>query len=121
MPGERAVAQTGEDLRVRVWDVRDFSAAAQTLEGHVNIPHCCDVSPDGNYLVSCSNGFDDGAGCEVKVWDRRVGKVLFEMRSHEMSTNCCAILPALVGGSNAHSLTQSIPRVRLVWLLNRTI
>ena len=56
---------------MRVWDVRDFSAAAQTLEGHVNIPHCCDVSADGNYLISSSNGFDDGSGCEVKVWDRR--------------------------------------------------
>ena len=92
VPGERSVAQASEDLRVRIWDVRDLSGAAQTLEGHVNIPHCVDVSDDGNYVVSSSNGFEDGAGCEVKVWDRRAGKILRELRGHDMSTNCCAFV-----------------------------
>lgn len=32
VPGERAVLQASEDLRLRVWDVRDMSTAAQTLE-----------------------------------------------------------------------------------------
>ena len=92
IPGEKTVIQASEDLRLRIWDVRDFTTPAQTFEGHVNIPHCCDVSEDGNYVISSSNGFDDGAGCEVKVWDRRAGKVLREMRGHGMSTTCCAVL-----------------------------
>lgn len=33
---------------------------------HNNVMTCCDVSDDGNTLLSCSNGFD-GAGCELKV------------------------------------------------------
>jgi hypothetical protein len=32
----------------------------QTLEGHVNIPHCCDVTADGHYVISSSNGRAQG-------------------------------------------------------------
>ena len=30
------------------------------------IQMCCDVSPDGNYCLTCSNGFG-GNGCEATV------------------------------------------------------
>ena len=56
MPGEKAVVQAGEDLQLRFWDVRDMLTPVQTLEGHVNIPHCCDVTADGHYVISSSNG-----------------------------------------------------------------
>ena len=90
-PGEPVVMQASEDLRLRLWDVRTMECTV-TLEGHTNIPHCCDVSEDGNYLLSSSNGFD-GTGCEVRVWDRRQGTLLHEMNAHTMSTNACCFIP----------------------------
>eukprot|EP00899_Mesostigma_viride_P018849 jgi/Mesvir1/26966/Mv20683-RA.2 len=62
---EPMVLQASEDLEVRLWDTRHMSVA-QSYHGHVNIPLCCDVSADGLYFVTCSNGFD-GQGCEVRV------------------------------------------------------
>ena len=90
VPREPVVAQTSEDLRVRLWDVRDLTAPAATFEGHVDIPHCVDVTPDGNYLVTSSNGFDANSGCELRVWDRRAGRQILEARRHCASVNACA-------------------------------
>ena len=102
-PGECAVVQSSEDLRIRTWDVRDFSSGpCQILEGHVDIPHCVDVSPCGVYIVSCSNGFQGSGGSEVLVWDRRTERVLREWRDHDKSVNGCAFLP-IVRDDNAMS------------------
>ena len=75
VPGERVVVQGSEDLSVRLWDVRETSLkAAQTLAGYVYFPLCVDVSGDGRYFLTGSKGFD-GVGCELRIWDRRMGKV----------------------------------------------
>ena len=97
VPREPVVAQTSEDLRVRLWDVRDLTTPAATFEGHVDIPHCVDVTPDGNYLVTSSNGFDATSGCELRVWDRRAGRQILEARRHCASVNACAF----AAGENA--------------------
>ena len=100
-PGECTVVQSSEDLKIRTWDVRDFSSGpCKTLEGHVNIPQCIDVSPCGRYILSCSNGFEGSGGSEVRFWDRRTGKVLQEWRDHDMSVNGCVFLPLPVIGNN---------------------
>lgn len=44
----------------RVWQVTNTFPAKQYIQTH------CDVSPNGNYLVSSSNGFG-GQGCEATV------------------------------------------------------
>jgi WD40 repeat protein len=65
---------------------------------HNNVMTCCDVSDDGNTLLSCSNGFD-GAGCELKVWDRRKGELLCDLRGHTQTVTGCAFLPASISPS----------------------
>ncbi|KAK9805222.1 hypothetical protein WJX72_006928 [[Myrmecia] bisecta] len=64
IPGEPAVLQSSEDLQLRVWDLRTMQPAQATDPPHVNIPLCCDCSPDGLYFVTSCNGFD-GSGCEA--------------------------------------------------------
>lgn len=44
----------------RAWQVTNTFPAKQYIQTH------CDVSPNGNYLVSSSNGFG-GQGCEATV------------------------------------------------------
>ena len=110
VPREPVVAQTSEDLRVRLWDVRDLTAPAATFEGHVDIPHCVDVTPDGNYLVTSSNGFDATSGCELRVWDRRAGRQILEARRHCASVNACAFA---AGDRETAGVPTRVPRPRL--------
>lgn len=56
----------------RAWQVTNTFPAKQYIQTH------CDVSPNGNYLVSSSNGFG-GQGCEATV--RAGGGVYVELGS----------------------------------------
>lgn len=49
----------------RVWDSRSWQVT-NTFPAKQYIQTHCDVSPNGNYLVSSSNGFG-GQGCEATV------------------------------------------------------
>lgn len=49
----------------RVWDSRTWQVT-NTFPAKQYIQTYCDVSPNGNYLVSSSNGFG-GQGCEATV------------------------------------------------------
>ena len=138
VPGEPLVVQTSEDLRVRVFDLRvplHEAAAVQTLEsGHGDIPKCVDVAEDGVTVLVGANGFERGAGCELRVFDRRAlrrsnlsssdpgssgGNVtcsVREMRGHEAAVNGVAFVPGVRGaGGGAIAVSASTDRTVRVW------
>ncbi|KAM9327137.1 WD repeat-containing protein 31 [Gastrophryne carolinensis] len=91
VPGESYVVQTSEDKSVRVWDTRDLQVAHTfPLKQHIQMH--CDVSEDGNYCLSSSNGFS-GQGCEATLWDLRQTKdKVCEYKGHLQSTTACVFL-----------------------------
>ena len=99
VPTEPAVVQGSEDLRLRVWDTRDGLKAAQTMGGYTYFPLCIDIAPGGNEIVTGCKGFN-GSGCEAKVWDRRMEKILFELRGHQQDTTGAVYLPRSGGGES---------------------
>lgn len=105
IPREENILQVGEDLTLRVWDIRSGSLA-QTLRSDNYFPWCCDVSDDGWYFLTSNNGFG-GEGCEVKVWDRRKGAVLTVCKGHEEAVNACAFLPPGTTGSDSKMIVSS--------------
>ena len=77
---EGSIVQTSEDLRLRIWDVREdgLSPTAVVSVGD-NFATCCDVKD--NYIVTGHRGFDT-EGCEAKLWDFRKAGVVAEMTGH---------------------------------------
>ncbi|KAK7933817.1 hypothetical protein WMY93_004713 [Mugilogobius chulae] len=63
VPGSSSIAQTSEDKTIRIWDSRAWQVT-NTFPAKQYIQTHCDVSLNGNYLVSSSNGFG-GQGCEA--------------------------------------------------------
>ncbi|CAG5117462.1 unnamed protein product, partial [Candidula unifasciata] len=104
VPCSSWIVQTGEDKEVRVLDSR-------TLEPIFSFPKkqyiqtCCDVSPDGNYVISASNGFT-GNGCEGSLWDMRTRKLQLEYRGHHEAVESCLFLP----GTQTEALLASASR-----------
>lgn len=90
VPNEPLVAQGSEDLSVKIWDARSaLRTPVQTYRGYIYFALSVDVSPDGNYIVTSSKGFN-GVGAEVRVWDRRTGQQLMELAGHQQdATSCC--------------------------------
>lgn len=102
IPHEPLVVQGSEDLTLKVWDERTpLRTAAQLLHGYVYFALSVDVSPDANYVLTSSKGFN-GVGCEVRVWDRRTSKQLLEFSGHQQDATSCCFLPA------AHSATSAL-------------
>ncbi|XP_008335640.1 WD repeat-containing protein 31 isoform X2 [Cynoglossus semilaevis] len=98
VPGSSSVVQTSEDKTIRVWDSRAWQVT-NTFPAKQYIQTHCDVSPNGNYLVSSSNGFG-GQGCEATLWDlRQPGCKVVEYRGHLQTTACCVFLPTPPGGT----------------------
>ncbi|XP_075690929.1 WD repeat-containing protein 31 isoform X1 [Rhinoderma darwinii] len=92
VPGESYVVQTSEDKTTRVWDTRDLQVA-HTFPLKQYIQMHCDVSEDGRYCVTSSNGFG-GQGCEATLWDLRQTKdIVCEYKGHLQSTASCVFLP----------------------------
>ncbi|KAF0696887.1 Aste57867_12386 [Aphanomyces stellatus] len=104
------VAQGGEDLRVRLWDARAWKAPTQTIEGYIYFPLSIACSDDGHYLLTSSKGFN-AVGCEGRVWDRRTGKQVAEMRGHAQDATACAYIP----GRNHEGITASKDSSIRVW------
>ncbi|XP_073170496.1 WD repeat-containing protein 31 isoform X4 [Lepidochelys kempii] len=69
VPAEPFVIQTSEDKTIRIWDSRELQVA-HTFPVKQYIQTYCDVSQDGRYCISSSNGFG-GEGCEATLWDLR--------------------------------------------------
>ncbi|XP_043355065.1 WD repeat-containing protein 31 isoform X9 [Dermochelys coriacea] len=63
VPAEPFVIQTSEDKTIRIWDSRELQVA-HTFPVKQYIQTYCDVSQDGRYCISSSNGFG-GEGCEA--------------------------------------------------------
>eukprot|EP00949_MAST-11_sp_MAST-11-sp1_P000096 g96.t1 len=113
--GGKTIAQGSEDLRVRVWDMSAHGAPAMTLQGYTYFPLCIDVSPDGNYILTGSKGFN-GVGCELRLWDVRTGKQLKEMTGHMQDTTGVAFVPAPVGSSSSSLCAVSVSKDQTVRL-----
>ncbi|KAM4664708.1 WD repeat-containing protein 31 isoform 1-T2 [Discoglossus pictus] len=92
VPGESYMVQTSEDKLIRLWDTRDLQVA-HTFPMKQYIQMHCDVSTDGKYCLTCSNGFG-GQGCEATLWDlRQTKEKLCEYKGHLQTTASCIFLP----------------------------
>ncbi|KAF1333280.1 Wd repeat-containing protein 31-like, partial [Globisporangium splendens] len=111
IPAEPLVVQGSEDSTLKLWDERtNLRAPVQSFHGYVYFALCVDVSPDGNYFLTSSKGFN-GVGCEVRVWDRRAGKQLHEFNGHQQDTTSCCFLPSAAGSSSNDSVTSPVDSV----------
>ncbi|XP_061673125.1 WD repeat-containing protein 31 isoform X2 [Syngnathoides biaculeatus] len=122
VPGSSSIVQTSEDKTVRVWDSRAWQVT-NTFPAKQYIQTHCDVSDNGNYLVSSSNGFG-GQGCEATLWDlRQPGCKVVEYRGHLQTTACCVFLPVSLGGSGGAALvaTSSHDSSVKVWDQNSAV
>lgn len=93
VPASTSVVQTSEDKTIRVWDSRTWQVT-NTFPAKQYIQTHCDISSNGNHLLSSSNGFG-GQGCEATLWDlRQPGCKVVEYRGHLQTTACCMFLPS---------------------------
>ena len=146
LPGEMAVLQGSEDLRLRLWDIRTSNAASMQLQirgsfvGHSNIPMDVDVSTDGvcgapvcflcdicrlvmswfPYFVGLTflscHKGFDGNGCEVRVWDRRQGVVRQICAGHTQAVHSCTFLRHSFKGEVAASAGRD--KTLRIWATN---
>ncbi|XP_012944598.1 WD repeat-containing protein 31 [Aplysia californica] len=91
VPNSSFVVQTGEDKEVRVFDTRSLNPVFSFPKKQY-LQMCCDISADGNFIVSSSNGFS-GNGCEATLWDLRSRKLHLEYRGHIEAVEACLFLP----------------------------
>lgn len=94
IPGTQTrVAQTGEDKMVRIWDSRNMQPSF-TFPAQQYFQTCCDCSRNGQFILTCSNGFN-GKGCEATLWDVREQKMICRYIGHQQTTSACVFLPRL--------------------------
>jgi len=94
IPGTQTqVAQTGEDKMLRVWDTRNMQPAF-TFPLQQYFQTYCDCSRDGQFILTCSNGFN-GKGCEATLWDVRAQQMTCRYIGHYQTTSACIFLPHL--------------------------
>ncbi|XP_028395036.1 WD repeat-containing protein 31-like [Dendronephthya gigantea] len=90
---DNLIAQVGEDKMLRIWDSRSLEVSF-TFPPKQYFATCCDVSPDGRFVLTSSNGFN-GSGCEVNLWDVRGRKQIYTYLGHEQTVSSCCFLPRL--------------------------
>uniref|UniRef100_A0A668AZJ8 WD repeat domain 31 n=1 Tax=Myripristis murdjan TaxID=586833 RepID=A0A668AZJ8_9TELE len=119
VPGSSSIVQTSEDKTIRVWDSRAWQVT-NTFPAKQYIQTHCDVSSNGHYLVSSSNGFG-GQGCEATLWDlRQPGCKVVEYRGHLQTTACCMFLPTPSGGTARVATSSHDSSVR-IWDQNTAV
>ena len=85
------VVQSGEDKMLHVWDIRNLQPVISTTPKQY-IQTSCDITDDGRYCISTSNGFS-GNGCEATLWDLRSARQpVREYRGHTETVNSCCFL-----------------------------
>lgn len=87
------VAQTGEDKILRVWDTRQMQPVI-SFPAQQYFQTYCDCSSDGQFILTCSNGFN-GKGCEAALWDVRAQALVCRYYGHYQTTSACIFLPPL--------------------------
>ncbi|XP_072176614.1 WD repeat-containing protein 31-like [Diadema setosum] len=93
IPSTETVIQASEDKSMRLWDTRTLEEEGVSNKKSY-IQTCCDVSPDGIYCLSCSNGFS-GQGCEATIWDvRNFKNPVLEFKGHSQTVSGCCFLPS---------------------------
>ncbi|XP_041370805.1 WD repeat-containing protein 31-like [Gigantopelta aegis] len=91
IPNSDLAIQVGEDKDVRLFDMRNLNVV-HTFTKKQYIQMCCDISSDGNFCLTCSNGFG-GNGCEATLWDLRSRRLLHEFKGHTEAIESCLFLP----------------------------
>ncbi|XP_062571062.1 SID1 transmembrane family member 2-like [Saccostrea cucullata] len=114
VPGTHLLVQTGEDKEVRLFDTRTLQVVHSFPRKHY-IQMACDVSPDGLYCVTCSNGFG-GKGCEATLWDLRGRSIVHEYRDHGEAVESCIFLLS-IDGKKIIATTSRDTTIRL-WDMN---
>lgn len=115
IPQEPLIVQGSEDLRVRVWDSRQTPLSpVHTYDGYIYFPLALDISPDGYYILTSSKGFD-GVGCEGRIWDRRMNKLLGEYVGHTQDATACSFLPNITDSAVPVPATASKDGTIRIW------
>ncbi|ESP04848.1 hypothetical protein LOTGIDRAFT_156088 [Lottia gigantea] len=91
IPNTEQILQTGEDKEVRIFDSRNMDVVYNFIKKQY-IQMACDITTDGTYCLTCSNGFT-GNGCEASLWDLRNKKLLHEFNGHLEAIESCIFLP----------------------------
>ncbi|XP_060084220.1 WD repeat-containing protein 31-like isoform X2 [Ylistrum balloti] len=91
IPNSNNLVQTGEDKHIRIFETHNL-LVTHTFPKKQYIQMCCDVSSDGNYCLTCSNGFG-GNGCEATLYDLRSMKIVHEFKGHREAIESCIFLP----------------------------
>ncbi|XP_039361933.1 WD repeat-containing protein 31 isoform X1 [Mauremys reevesii] len=119
VPAEPYVIQTSEDKTIRIWDSRELQVAHR-FPVKQYIQTYCDVSQDGRYCISSSNGFG-GEGCEATLWDlRQTRSRVREFKGHFQTTASCVFLPkGLASILSCKHLFLAMLHVSLLFLLQR--
>ncbi|KAL5012672.1 hypothetical protein ScPMuIL_011223 [Solemya velum] len=106
------LVQTGEDKEVRVFDTRTMDIVHTFLKNGLQyIQTSCDITVDGQYCVTSSNGFN-GAGCEATLWDFRSQKPVHEYKGHVQCIEDCIFLTV---ESHDYIITCSRDNTVRVW------
>lgn len=80
---ENTAVQTSEDLRLRVWDIREKQIwKSAVFKVGENFATCCDCSQE---LVATGHKGCNEDGCEVKLWDLRKNEMITNMKNHTQS------------------------------------
>ena len=117
LPALSLVAQGGEDLAIRLWDVRTAPGRqhgalvlVDTLVGFDYHPICADIVHDGvgHTLAVGHNGFNDN-GSTVSFWDLRALRVLRHCAGHSNTVR------RIVGAADGVVVTGSDDNTLRVW------
>ncbi len=97
-PDGITLASGSRDASIRLWDARTATHLA-TLVGHQREITAVAFSPDGNTLatgdgvVRWRRTEKEGIESEVRVWNKRTGKLITVLKGHTQSIYCVAFSP----------------------------
>ncbi|KAK2566960.1 WD repeat-containing protein 31 [Acropora cervicornis] len=77
----------------KVWDTRQMQPVI-SFPAQQYFQTYCDCSSDGQFILTCSNGFN-GKGCEATLWDVRAQALVCRYYGHYQTTSACIFLPPL--------------------------